>query len=155
MCILSCSSVALIANTQEIFFSAFYFLFSTSPCIRQGSLPSLHCYQQGFIPPTTFGVNVCNLHAKTDRALSLLLFFLFKLFVSLEDKEPNRSPQKNKDVSSLFQRVLLWPFADVFEDFPHNAHHREITISVSNYTLKHGDARLVIVGGRMKMQPHV
>lgn len=41
------------------------------------------------------------------------------------------------------------------EDFPHNAHHREISISVSNYTLKHGDAGLVIVGGRMEMQPHV
>ncbi|GLT82699.1 hypothetical protein SLE2022_010570 [Rubroshorea leprosula] len=25
------------------------------------------------------------------------------------------------------------------EDFPHNAHHREIAISISNYTLKHGD----------------
>nr|GEY51608.1 hypothetical protein [Tanacetum cinerariifolium] len=106
--------VALIANTQEIFFSSFHFLFSTSPCIRQESLPSLRCYQQSFIPPITFGVNVCNLHAKTDRALSPLRLFLFKLFVSLEDKEPNRSPLKNKDVSSLFQRVLLWPLANVF-----------------------------------------
>ncbi|PON71532.1 FG-GAP repeat-containing protein [Parasponia andersonii] len=41
------------------------------------------------------------------------------------------------------------------EDFPHNAHHREIAISVSNYTLKHGDAGLVIVGGRMEVQPHI
>ncbi|KAJ4964612.1 hypothetical protein NE237_016461 [Protea cynaroides] len=41
------------------------------------------------------------------------------------------------------------------EDFPHAAHHREISISISNYTLKHGDAGLVIVGGRMEMQPHV
>ena len=41
------------------------------------------------------------------------------------------------------------------KDFPHNAHHREIAISVSNYTLRHGDAGLVIVGGRMEMQPHV
>lgn len=41
------------------------------------------------------------------------------------------------------------------ENFPHNAHHREIAISVSNYALKHGDAGLVIVGGRMEMQPHV
>lgn len=40
-------------------------------------------------------------------------------------------------------------------DFPHNAHHREVAISISNYTLKHGDAGLVIVGGRMEMQPHV
>ncbi|KAB1204498.1 hypothetical protein CJ030_MR8G021849 [Morella rubra] len=41
------------------------------------------------------------------------------------------------------------------ENFPHNAHHREIAISVSNYALKHGDAGLVIVGGRMEMQPHI
>ncbi|XXG66076.1 hypothetical protein AAC387_Pa05g3625 [Persea americana] len=40
-------------------------------------------------------------------------------------------------------------------DFPHGAHHREIAISISNYTLKHGDAGLVIVGARMEMQPHV
>lgn len=41
------------------------------------------------------------------------------------------------------------------EDFPHNAHHREIAISISNYTLKNGDAGLVIVGGRMEVQPHI
>ncbi|RYQ79992.1 hypothetical protein Ahy_Scaffold1g106701 isoform B [Arachis hypogaea] len=41
------------------------------------------------------------------------------------------------------------------EDFPHNAHHREVAISISNYTLKHGDTGLVIVGGRMEMQPYV
>ncbi|KAF5454513.1 hypothetical protein F2P56_024171 [Juglans regia] len=41
------------------------------------------------------------------------------------------------------------------EDFPHNAHHREISILISNYTIKHGDAGLVIVGGRMEMQPHI
>ncbi|KAJ7944224.1 FG-GAP repeat-containing protein [Quillaja saponaria] len=41
------------------------------------------------------------------------------------------------------------------EDFPHNAHHREVAISISNYTLKHGDTGLVIVGGRMEMQPHI
>ncbi|MED6149605.1 hypothetical protein PIB30_064076 [Stylosanthes scabra] len=40
------------------------------------------------------------------------------------------------------------------EDFPHNAHHREVAISISNYTLKHGDTGLVIVGGRMEMQPY-
>lgn len=39
------------------------------------------------------------------------------------------------------------------EDFPHGAHHREIAIQISNYTLKHGDAGLIIVGGRMEMQP--
>ncbi|GKV41538.1 hypothetical protein SLEP1_g49053 [Rubroshorea leprosula] len=41
------------------------------------------------------------------------------------------------------------------EDFPHNAHHREIAIPISNYTLKHGDIGLVIIGGRMEMQPHI
>ncbi|KAK9039699.1 hypothetical protein V6N11_014892 [Hibiscus sabdariffa] len=40
-------------------------------------------------------------------------------------------------------------------DFPLNAHHREIAVSISNYTLKHGDIGLVIVGGRMEMQPHM
>ncbi|KAL8211161.1 hypothetical protein R6Q57_005598 [Mikania cordata] len=48
----------------------------------------------------------------------------------------------------------LWE-TNVQEDFPRSAHHREISISVSNYTLKHGDAGLVIVGGRMEMQPHM
>lgn len=57
--------------------------------------------------------------------------------------------------------VAILPFASIFlfvlsqKDFPHNAHHREIAISVSNYTLKHGDSGLVIVGGRMEVQPHV
>ncbi|KAI9081271.1 hypothetical protein K1719_036771 [Acacia pycnantha] len=41
------------------------------------------------------------------------------------------------------------------EDFPHNADHREVAISISNYTLKHGDTGLVIVGGRMEMKPHM
>ncbi|KAL4351814.1 hypothetical protein GQ457_06G039990 [Hibiscus cannabinus] len=40
-------------------------------------------------------------------------------------------------------------------DFPLNAHHREIAVSISNHTLKHGDIGLVIVGGRMEMQPHM
>lgn len=48
----------------------------------------------------------------------------------------------------------LWE-ENLQEDFPHNAHHREISISVSNYTLKHGDAGLIIVGGRMEVQPHI
>ncbi|XP_042030756.1 uncharacterized protein LOC121777536 [Salvia splendens] len=48
----------------------------------------------------------------------------------------------------------LWE-ENLQKDFPHNAHHREIAISVSNYTLRHGDAGLVIVGGRMEMQPHM
>lgn len=47
----------------------------------------------------------------------------------------------------------LWE-ANLQEDFPPNAHHSEIAISISNYTLKHGDTGLVIVGGRMEMQPH-
>ncbi|KAH7668536.1 Integrin alpha N-terminal domain-containing protein [Dioscorea alata] len=38
------------------------------------------------------------------------------------------------------------------EHFPHGSHHREIAISISNYTLKHGDSGLVIIGGRMEMQ---
>jgi hypothetical protein len=48
----------------------------------------------------------------------------------------------------------LWE-ANLQDDFPHAAHHREVAISVTNYTLKHGDAGLVIVGGRMEMQHHV
>ncbi|KAJ0248883.1 FG-GAP repeat-containing protein [Hirschfeldia incana] len=47
----------------------------------------------------------------------------------------------------------LWE-TNLQEDFPHSAHHREIAISISNYTLKHGDTGLVIVGGRMEMQPY-
>ncbi|KAK9129748.1 hypothetical protein Sjap_010235 [Stephania japonica] len=48
----------------------------------------------------------------------------------------------------------LWE-SNFQEDFPHGAHHREIAISITNYTLKHSDAGLVIVGGRMEMQPHI
>ncbi|CAA2982991.1 uncharacterized protein LOC111401954 [Olea europaea subsp. europaea] len=48
----------------------------------------------------------------------------------------------------------LWD-VNLLKDFPHNAHHREIAISISNYTLRHGDSGLVIVGGRMEMQPHI
>ncbi|XP_047310479.1 uncharacterized protein LOC124914052 [Impatiens glandulifera] len=48
----------------------------------------------------------------------------------------------------------LWE-SNLQEDFPHNAHHSEISILISNYTLKHGDSGLVIIGGRMEMQPHV
>lgn len=52
--------------------------------------------------------------------------------------------------------LIVLGFGDVGQgDFPHNAHHREMAISISNYTLKHGDSGLVIVGGRMEMQPHV
>ncbi|KAL6959989.1 hypothetical protein U1Q18_040135 [Sarracenia purpurea var. burkii] len=48
----------------------------------------------------------------------------------------------------------LWE-TNLQEDFPYNAHHREIAILISNYTLKHGDSGLVIIGGRMEMQPHL
>jgi len=47
----------------------------------------------------------------------------------------------------------LWE-ANLQDDFPHGSRHREVAISVTNYTLKHGDAGLVIVGGRMEMQHH-
>ncbi|KAL6873520.1 hypothetical protein ACP4OV_013602 [Aristida adscensionis] len=47
----------------------------------------------------------------------------------------------------------LWE-ANLQGDFPHGAHHREVAISITNYTLRHGDAGLVIVGGRMEMQHH-
>ena len=69
---------------------------------------------------------------------------------------------------SLTKRCLVYLLASVLfffcllihinfsqEDFPHNVHHREISISISNYTLKHGDAGLIIIGGRMEIQPHV
>lgn len=49
----------------------------------------------------------------------------------------------------------ILPLRHFEEDFPHNAHHREVSISISNYTLKHGDTGLIIVGGRMEMQPHI
>ncbi|KAG8383387.1 hypothetical protein BUALT_Bualt04G0007200 [Buddleja alternifolia] len=48
----------------------------------------------------------------------------------------------------------LWD-VNLQKDFPHNAHHREIAISISNYTLRHGDSGLIIVGGRMEIQPHM
>eukprot|EP00249_Psilotum_nudum_P018309 c26740_g1_i2 orf=290-2380(+) len=48
----------------------------------------------------------------------------------------------------------LWE-ADVQEDFPHGAHHREVSILITNYTLKHGDNGLIIVGGSMEVQPHL
>lgn len=48
----------------------------------------------------------------------------------------------------------LWEM-NLQEEFPHNTHHREIGISISNYTVRHGDSGLVIIGGRMEMQPHM
>lgn len=58
-----------------------------------------------------------------------------------------------KPASTFFYILILFVVRQ--KDFPHNAHHREIAISISNYTLRHGDAGLVIVGGRMEMQPNV
>ncbi|XP_078447906.1 FG-GAP repeat-containing protein [Wolffia australiana] len=48
----------------------------------------------------------------------------------------------------------LWEH-DLQEDFPHGTHHREVAILITNYTLKHGDAGLVIVGGRMDIQHYM
>ncbi|KAF1002774.1 uncharacterized protein LOC141700246 [Apium graveolens] len=48
----------------------------------------------------------------------------------------------------------LWE-KNLQEDFPHHVHHREIAISISNYTIKHGDSGLIIVGGRMEIQSHM
>ncbi|XP_024368527.1 uncharacterized protein [Physcomitrium patens] len=48
----------------------------------------------------------------------------------------------------------LWE-DDVQDDFPHGSHHKEVAISISNYTLKHGDTGLIIVGGSMEVQPQV
>ena len=44
---------------------------------------------------------------------------------------------------------------DLQDDFPHGSHHKEVAISISNYTLKHGDTGLIIVGGSMEVQPQV
>lgn len=41
------------------------------------------------------------------------------------------------------------------DDFPHAAHHKEVAIHISNYTLRHSDTGLVIVGGSMVVQPQV
>lgn len=48
----------------------------------------------------------------------------------------------------------LWE-DDVQVDFPHGSHHKEVAISISNYTLKHGDTGLIIVGGSMEVQPQM
>ncbi|GAB2282792.1 hypothetical protein Dimus_017327 [Dionaea muscipula] len=48
----------------------------------------------------------------------------------------------------------LWEM-NLQEDFPHNSHHREVAISISNFTIKHGDTGLIVVGGRMEAQPHM
>lgn len=48
----------------------------------------------------------------------------------------------------------LWE-ADLQEDFPTQARHKEVSILITNYTLKHGDTGLVIVGGSMEVQPQL
>jgi hypothetical protein len=48
----------------------------------------------------------------------------------------------------------LWE-DDVQDEFPHGSHHKEVAISISNYTLKHGDTGLIIVGGSMEVQPQL
>lgn len=46
----------------------------------------------------------------------------------------------------------LWE-ANVEEDFPTLARHKEVAILVTNYTIKSGDTGLIIVGGSMEVQP--
>lgn len=41
------------------------------------------------------------------------------------------------------------------EDFPTQARHKEVSILVTNYTLRHGDVGLVIVGGSVEVQTQV
>ncbi|KAL3844707.1 hypothetical protein ACJIZ3_002110 [Penstemon smallii] len=48
----------------------------------------------------------------------------------------------------------LWD-VNLQKDFPNNAHHEEIAISITNYTLRRKDSGLIIVGGRMGMHPHM
>lgn len=49
---------------------------------------------------------------------------------------------------------VMWE-KDLQEHFPHGAHHKEVAISVSNFTLKYGDQGLVVVGGSMEIQPQM
>lgn len=48
----------------------------------------------------------------------------------------------------------LWE-ADLEQEFPTQARHKEVSILITNYTLKHGDMGLIIVGGSMEVQPQV
>lgn len=56
---------------------------------------------------------------------------------------------------NIYIPVYKLHFSWYQEDFPHNGHYKEITIYVLNYTFKHGDIQLLIVEGRMDMQPYV
>lgn len=47
----------------------------------------------------------------------------------------------------------LWE-TNLGEEFPTHARHKEVSILITNYTLRHGDVGLVIVGGSMDIQPH-
>eukprot|EP00897_Mesotaenium_endlicherianum_P001124 jgi/Mesen1/11011/ME000098S10407 len=49
---------------------------------------------------------------------------------------------------------LLWE-NNVQEDFPHGARHKEVSVLISNQTMRHGDTGVVIVGGSMEIQPQV
>ncbi|CAM6104584.1 unnamed protein product [Calypogeia fissa] len=48
----------------------------------------------------------------------------------------------------------LWETA-VKDDFPHAFHHKEVAIHISNFTLRHSDTGLIIVGGSMVVQPQL
>lgn len=58
---------------------------------------------------------------------------------------------------ACFARTLQYlTYIHILQDeFPHAAHHKEVAIHVTNYTLKHSDSGLVIVGGSMVVQPQV
>lgn len=48
----------------------------------------------------------------------------------------------------------LWE-TDLGEEFPAHARHKEVSILITNYTLKHGDMGLIIVGGSVDVQPQL
>ncbi|MCO5587869.1 hypothetical protein L7F22_041821 [Adiantum nelumboides] len=48
----------------------------------------------------------------------------------------------------------LWE-TDLGEEFPTHARHKEVSILITNYTLKHGDMGLIIVGGSVDVQPQL
>ena len=50
---------------------------------------------------------------------------------------------------------MTWGAFSFQEDFPTQARHKEATILITNYTLRHGDVGLVIVGGSVEVQPQV
>ncbi|KAI5078865.1 hypothetical protein GOP47_0006536 [Adiantum capillus-veneris] len=48
----------------------------------------------------------------------------------------------------------LWE-TDLGEEFPAHVRHKEVSILITNYTLKHGDMGLIIVGGSVDAQPQL